>query len=81
MELSEMLAACDGAIACTKWWQWRRPALELTVPEVLGVRGHFIPAPTRPGEEHRPAWGYSRRQCKEIQYEIYAAARSDSDFS
>lgn len=85
MDIAETLDVCDEARANTPWWRWRKPALELTAPQVLGVHGRFIPASVSDAPdaqygviEGRPVYGYSRRQCRQIQKVILAAARSDA---
>lgn len=85
MDIQETLEVCDEARANTPWWRWRKPALELNLPQVLGVHGRFIPAPvgTDPNVPYSfiqggPVYGYSRGQCRKIQKVIMAAARADA---
>lgn len=85
MELSETLDACDAALAATHWWQWRRPALELTQPVVRGHRGKFVPDPVgadpdamrTTGVYPQAKYGYSRGQVRKIRAEILEAIRGE----
>jgi len=82
--IQEMNEACEQARKNTPWWKWWQPALTLHAPQVLDVIGKYIPAEASndPGAmativQPRPTYGYSRKQCAEIQDAIYMAALAD----
>jgi hypothetical protein len=89
MELQETYEVCTEARANHPWWKWWAPALTLHSPQVLGVYGKFVPDPMTPAPQaaailaglSRPTYGYSRRQCRQIQKAIDAASRSDAGFA